>query len=310
MAAILQQLAATCSASAKDIPARDACISAYQSSLTALDKGISGLGASSGKYEAGAIVFALMVAFGVVGELVVLCFEYQEEKTKWKRGLVCPPDRPSVRIYLVTFIAIIFVAVGVLGEAWATKKLEEINSQLRSETSDLQAKSEQLLSLVTQQAGTASSSASIAKTAADAALNDLYILESRVSGRQIIDTTPIKSLRLKAKVVYVVSGDTEEAKSFCNSIAATLQDNAGMNIKPMCQSTYAGAETIVRGPSFSESQALAIALREATHFPFATLVPPHWNGPNTNDDLKVFVGPQPPVVFKPRPTEKPSNSRP
>jgi len=155
---------------------------------------------------------------------------------------------------------------------------------------------------IQQQAGEAAKSATIAKNAADATLDDLAVLESRVSGRQIFDTLPIKSLRLEGKVVHVMSGDTEEAKAFCRSISVALHDFAGMDTKPACGSSYAESGTIARGPSPSESAALAAALTEATHFHFSTIVPPEWNIPN--DELRVLIGPQPSFTIKPTAQKK------
>jgi hypothetical protein len=76
-----------------------------------------------------------------------------------------PPDRPSFAKLWFELIATILVVAGVFGEAGASLELASINSQLRSKTSDLRAKSDQLLALVTEQAGGAATSAQRANDA-------------------------------------------------------------------------------------------------------------------------------------------------
>lgn len=238
-----------------------------------------------------------MVLFGVALEMG----EVFEDIRTWLKVRRFRKNLEINWIKVLSHTGTLLVLLGVLGEGVSEGIFGIADTRLRKFD-------ENAIATAESKAGDAATSATIAKNAADDALNDLAILESRVSGRQIFDTTPIKALRLKGKVVYVVSGDIEEAKSFCKSISAALHATAGMDAKPSCLSTYAGSETIVRGPSFSESQALAKALTEATHFPFTTAVPPDWNVPNNT--LRVFVGPQPSFVIKPKPTNKQSNSHP
>jgi hypothetical protein len=154
----------------------------------------------------------------------------------------------------------------------------------------------------------AAADATIAKDAAASAIHDLAILQSLVSGREIFDTTPIKELRLKGKLVHVMSGDLEEAKSFCKSISDDLHGIAGMDTKPSCQSAYPNSETGVSGPSLPESRALAKALTEATHFSFKVIRPDPMSS-RIADDLKVLIGPKPSFTIKPT-TKKQDNIRP
>jgi hypothetical protein len=65
------------------------------------------------------------------------------------------------------------VVAGVFGEAWASKELASINSQLRSKTSELRADSDQLLILITEQTGDAVQNSTRARRLADEAKETL-----------------------------------------------------------------------------------------------------------------------------------------
>jgi hypothetical protein len=196
------------------------------------------------------VASTLVVAIGIFFEFPDTKHTFQEwwgNRPSNTKRFIPKPDRN--RDPLWSMIGFILVAVGVAAEGVFEGCMGIADTRLRQFD-------ESAIATAESKAGDAATSAAIAKNAADDALQDLAILESRVSGRQIFDTTPIKALRLRGKVVYVASGDIEEAKSFCKSISAALYSTAGMDSKPSCRSTYAGSETIVRGPSFSESQAL------------------------------------------------------
>lgn len=105
---------------------------------------------------------------GIVGELVVITWEFRDDREAWRRGIIRLPDRPSLGRFWVDVIATVLVVVGVFGEAGASMELASINSHLRSKTSELRAKTDQLLALVTQEAGDAAQSATTAREEIDA----------------------------------------------------------------------------------------------------------------------------------------------
>jgi hypothetical protein len=118
---------------------------------------------SSGGWEIFAWVCSVVVAIGVAAEIVGIVWEYRDDLNDWRRGVIRPPHRPSFkRFFWFEVLATVLVVAGVFGEAWASKELASINSQLRSKTSELRADSDQLLALVTQEAGSAAKSAQIA----------------------------------------------------------------------------------------------------------------------------------------------------
>lgn len=166
MAVMIQHLASASSVSAKDASALDACISALKSSISALESSIKTLGASSGRWEILAWCCAILVAAGVVGDVVVIVWEYREEKSDWRRGILLPPSHPNSRKLWFGLISTFLIFSGVFGEAGASLELALINSQLRSKTNELRAKSDTLLALTTQLAGVAETSAQGAITKA------------------------------------------------------------------------------------------------------------------------------------------------
>lgn len=163
MDVMIQTLASAPSALPTDASALEASISALKSSVSALESSLKTLEGSSGCWETLAWSCAFAVGVGIVGEIVVIVCEYDDDRDDWRRGIVRPPDHPSVWRFWFDIIATLLVLGGVFGEAGASMKLASINSQLRSKTSELRAKSDQLLALVTQEAGSAASSATKAQ---------------------------------------------------------------------------------------------------------------------------------------------------
>jgi hypothetical protein len=166
IAVIMQQLANASSDLAKDSSALEASISALKSCISALDSSINSLEGKSGFWEALGWWSAIAVGIGVAGELAVIFHEYLDEKRDWARGIMRPPDHPSRSWLWFDVFSTLVVLVGIFFEAGASAKLSSINEQLRSKTSALRGKSDQLLALVTQQAGSAAQSAVIANKAA------------------------------------------------------------------------------------------------------------------------------------------------
>lgn len=175
-AMVIKQLAIASAAFPTDASALEASISALRSSISALDNSIKTLEGSSGRWETAAWCCAILVGIGIVGELVVIVSEYRDDLHDWRRGagfwawrVVLPPDRPPRWRFWFDIVATILVLAGVFGEAGASMKLGSINNQLRLKTSVLRAKSDELLALITQEAGSAADSAKRAQGSADAA---------------------------------------------------------------------------------------------------------------------------------------------
>lgn len=81
-----------------------------------------------------------------------------------------PAERPSNSRFVLEVVASIAIFLGVAGELWAGAEIAYLNGQLRNKNSDLRSKSDQLLALVTQQAGDAETSAKIANNEAGSAV--------------------------------------------------------------------------------------------------------------------------------------------
>lgn len=84
----------------------------------------------------------------------------------WRRGIIRPPDRPSLKTFIVEIVSVVFITGGIVGELWAGVEVTSINGRLRSKSAELRSKSDQLLALVTQEAGNAKASAEGAAGAA------------------------------------------------------------------------------------------------------------------------------------------------
>jgi hypothetical protein len=180
-------LATLASAAPQNASALDASISALQSSISVLDNSIKSLEGASTPWEVLAIVSSFVVGVGIVGEVIVIVSEDNDNRLDWSRGIVRPPDRSPRWRFWFDIAATVIVLLGVLGEAWGSTELSSINSQLRSKTSELRARSEQLLAIVTREAGDAVTSvntverkASNIQTRLDNASSQLASMEDAV----------------------------------------------------------------------------------------------------------------------------------
>jgi hypothetical protein len=178
---MIQHLASSASFLPTDASALDASISALKSSISALESSIKTFEGASGFWERMAWSCAIAVGIGIVGEIVVIVHDFLEDRREWRRGIVRPPDHPTVWIFWFDIAATLLVLAGVFGEAGASMKLASINSELRSKTSELRAKSEKLLSLVTAVAGDAATNAGKAQSSADKASSDEQQLATKLS---------------------------------------------------------------------------------------------------------------------------------
>jgi len=209
---MIQHLATSASSLPTDASTLDASISALKSCISALESSIKTFEGVSGFWEHVAWSCAFAVGVGIVGEVVVIVHDFLEDRMAWRRGIVRPPDHPTVWIFLFDIAATLLVLAGVFGEAGASMKLASINSQLRSKTLELRGKSDQLLSLVTQEAGSAASSAERANAAADAVDKKVQGVSERAD--RINALLGMMEFQLSARVIRDPDGLTKEFGQF------------------------------------------------------------------------------------------------
>ena len=82
-------------------------------------------------------------------------------------GVLRRPARPSAFKVGVEVASVLLITFGIVGELWIGIRIASINGALRGKSAELRSKGDQLLALVTLQAGDARDSA---KTAHDEAL--------------------------------------------------------------------------------------------------------------------------------------------
>jgi hypothetical protein len=144
--------AALFSLSAIDISALERAISALESEINTLDS-------RSVPLECLLPVFAAMVFIGVAVEWWVIQHDWNEEMETWALwdfvGLVRSPTKPSSKKRFMERLSVFLVAAGIMGELILGLKISAINGELRSKNAALRRDSDQLLALVTDQAGDA-----------------------------------------------------------------------------------------------------------------------------------------------------------
>jgi hypothetical protein len=159
------------------ISALENSISALETSISDLESSIASLDKSLRFWEVAGSLGALLVVIGVLLELQDIRHRHGEDVDAWALsyfGLSPSFKRPRFwKRYRVEVASVILVAGGVGVELGAglmieskNTELQAIDIELRSKNSALRSQSEQLLALVTQQAGDASSSARKARDAA------------------------------------------------------------------------------------------------------------------------------------------------
>jgi hypothetical protein len=145
-----------------------AASAALQSSISALERDIASLESKSSGLEPWLGWFTLVVAIGVALEVLVVVRDHKKEVDEWR---VCEliPERTSLWKIAIEIASILLVIVGVMGEFGVGLKISSINGQLRAKGVELRNKSDQLLALVTQEAGNAADSADRAENSAKVA---------------------------------------------------------------------------------------------------------------------------------------------
>jgi outer membrane murein-binding lipoprotein Lpp len=296
MAMMIQHLATSASSLPTDASTLDASISALKSCISALESSIKTFEGVSGFWEHVAWSCAFAVGVGIVGEVVVIVHDFLEDRMAWRRGIVRPPDHPTVWIFLFDIAATLLVLAGVFGEAGASMKLASINSQLRSKTLELRGKSDQLLSLVTQEAGSAASSAERANAAADAVDKKVQGVSERAD--RINALLGMMEFQLSARVIRDPDGLTKEFGQFKGHsviLRSYIAHNAGM-LPTLDECGKAGLTPqliiplTVFGPDLNESVKIGGLIAKygagaASGYPAPSLI--------------IFVGSKGPVVLGP-----------
>src|ERR1700675_4282358 len=132
--------------------------SALQSSVSALERDITALESQSSGLEPWLGWFTLLVAIGVALEIFVVIHDHRKGVNEWRVSELIP-EGPSLIKLGIEIASIILVIAGVMGEFGVGLKISSINGQLRAKGAELRSKSDQLLALVTQEAGDAADSA-------------------------------------------------------------------------------------------------------------------------------------------------------
>jgi hypothetical protein len=107
---------------------------------------ISNLERSRATLDSWLFVFTLFVVVGVVLEVAFVIWEYRDELHDWRRGIVHPPEKPSVALLLFGLFGAGLVAIGVTGELYIGAKIGVKETSIR-EANDQRA------SLLSKEAG-------------------------------------------------------------------------------------------------------------------------------------------------------------
>jgi hypothetical protein len=148
-----------------DASALDIAISALENEVSRLELSIDGL-------EKWLWISSAAVALGVALEVAFLIHEYREDRNIWRRGIISPPSRPSLRVLSFEIASVLLVVAGIVGELWVGVISANRNIGLRS-------KNTKLIGLVREKAGNADERATTASSDAAKASNHEEKLEAR-----------------------------------------------------------------------------------------------------------------------------------
>ncbi len=152
-----------------------------KTSISALESSLRATEGSSGGWETFGWLCAIAVGVGIAGEIAVIVSEYLEDLEDWERGTIRAPDKPPGWRFWFDVAATLLVLGGVFGEAGAAARVSSINSELRSKTSELRAKSDRLLAVITEEAGDAAISVETAQEELDSVTRQTEELKSDLS---------------------------------------------------------------------------------------------------------------------------------
>jgi hypothetical protein len=131
-------------------------ISALDIAIATLEKAISELESSVDSLEKWLWISSAAVAVGVIFEIAFLVNEYLEDRNNWRRGIVTPPSRPSLRVLFFEITSVVVVVAGIVGELWVGVISADRNTELRG-------KNTKLVGLIREKAGNAEKDAGDAK---------------------------------------------------------------------------------------------------------------------------------------------------
>jgi hypothetical protein len=96
--------------------------------------------------------WTFLVVVGVVLEVVFVVWEYAEDIHDFRRGIMHPPEKPSVLLLVLGLLGAGLVAVGVAGELYIDVQAGKVETEIRKVN-------ELRISLLTKEAGDAKTSA-------------------------------------------------------------------------------------------------------------------------------------------------------
>lgn len=175
--------------------------SSLQSSISALENEIKALENSSVPWEHRLPWFTAMVIIGVAMELWVIVHDRRDDMEAWAVGhfLGTPklPGKPSTFIFVIELASVALITLGILGELGVGLRVASINGTLRSKSAELRSKSDQLLAIVTLQAGEAGDSAKTAHNEADAVGKEADAIQRRLDAASKQLTTVEQQVRIQ-----------------------------------------------------------------------------------------------------------------
>jgi hypothetical protein len=154
----------------------------------------------------------LLVVVGVAVELIVILVEYFHELHDFNRGVIHPPDEPSVWLLGFALLGAGLVAIGVAGEFFIHLKAGRVETEMRNATA-------RLVAIADERAAEANRTAESERLARVELQKELE--PRRLTAAQKEKLTSL--LRRKPKPIFILTmGDDTETADLANDIGDAL----------------------------------------------------------------------------------------
>src|SRR5271166_1013692 len=187
---------------------------------------ISNLERSRATLDSWLFVFTLFVVVGVVLEVVFVIWEYRDELHDWRRGIVHPPEKPSVALLIFGLLGAGLVAIGVTGELY-------IGAKIGAKETSIREANDQRASLLSKLAGDAAKSAKTAHDEAAAAKKDSNEAKTEASNSLSLTRSARREVRqLRSNIEKAEEEAFESQLDLKRSLYQSFQQTGNRTIDP------------------------------------------------------------------------------
>src|SRR6266446_6656099 len=73
-----------------------------------------------------------VVVVGVAMEVFSVIREYRQQLSDFKRGIVHPPEKPSISLFMLGLLGAVLVVIGISGELYVGAQIGKVETEIRT----------------------------------------------------------------------------------------------------------------------------------------------------------------------------------